>query len=214
MGKLRELSGQRFGRLQVIERAPDNPKRPGIACWSCLCDCDKTIVVPGGSLASGNTKSCGCIRIEAITKHGNSNHPLYNTWRNMIRRCYDERNQLFQYYGARGISVCDEWHGEDGFRRFGEDVGPKPVGLTLERINNDGPYSRENCEWATYTTQERNRRYNHLVTFEGKTACLSEWAATLGISHATLSLRLKSGMPLERAMTSSRLTRHVRKRSK
>ena len=211
MGKFRDLSGQRFGRLCVIERAPDNPKRPGVACWSCLCDCDNNLVVAGGSLTSGNTQSCGCIRIELITKHGNSKHPLHNTWRHMISRCYDERSPLFRYYGARGISVCAEWQGEDGFRRFLEDMGPKPAGLTLERVDNDGSYTKENCEWATYTTQERNRRYNHLVTYDGKTACIAEWAVALGISHATLSDRLSKGMPLERAMTKGKLTRAANK---
>ena len=200
MGKFRDLSGQRFGRLCVIERAPDNPKRPGVTCWSCLCDCGNSLVVAGGSLASGNTKSCGCIRIELITKHGNTKHPLYETWRHMIRRCHDETNKGYRHYGARGISVCDEWRGEDGFHRFAEDMGPKPAGLTLERVDNDGPYTKENCEWATYTTQERNRRYNRLITYDGKTACLSEWAELLGLSSQALAWRINSGMPLDKAL--------------
>lgn len=209
MAAFRDLSGQKFGRLVVIERGPDRVGRRGVANWACLCDCGRSLHVPGGALTSANTRSCGCIRIELITTHGNSKHPLYNTWRNMIRRCHDEGNKLYRYYGARGISVCNEWHGADGFRRFVEDMGPKPVGLTLERVNNDGQYSKGNCRWETYTTQERNRRSNRLITYEGKTACLSEWAAAFGISHAALSWRLSKGMPLDRAMTGRRLTRNA-----
>ena len=201
MPSFRDVSGQRFGRLVAMERAKDNPHRPGVVVWDCLCDCGKHCLVPLSSLTSGNTRSCGCLRSELLTRHGFAKHPLRRLWAGMIERCHKPSHKQFSDYGGRGIYVCDEWRGPDGLARFISDMGPRPAGLTVDRIDNSGPYSKGNCRWATYTTQMRNRRFNHLITHDGRTACISEWAETLGISHSTLSMRIRGGMRLEKALS-------------
>lgn len=119
----------------------------------------------------------------------------------MIERCHQPGHKQFPYYGGRGIYVCDEWRGLNGLPRFITDMGPRPAGLTIDRIDNNSGYSKDNCRWATYTTQLRNRRSNHVITYNGKTACLAEWAETIGISSAALSWRLnRSEMSLADAL--------------
>lgn len=119
----------------------------------------------------------------------------YNTWIDMRCRCRDENHPFWKYYGARGISVCERWNDYD---LFIQDMGLRPVGLTLERINNDGNYEPGNCRWATQTEQARNRSGNRHITFGNKTQCLSEWAEETGINVKTLTKRLNKGWPLER----------------
>ena len=202
MPGVKDLSGHRFGRLSPIKRVKALPPPSRSMVWYCQCDCGNRCLVPTSSLTSGNTRSCGCLRLELITRHGLAAHPLRRTWAAMISRCHDPEHPQFSHYGGRGIQVCDEWQGEAGLARFLSDMGERPPGLTIDRIDNDGPYTKDNCRWATYTTQLRNRRFNHLITHNGKTACISEWAETLGISHSSLSWRLMhSGMPLDKALS-------------
>ena len=115
----------------------------------------------------------------------------------MIARCYDPENHKYGSYGARGIRVCDRWI---CFRLFAEDVGNRPDGMTLNRIDNDGDYSPENCEWATYETQAQNRRDNSNLTFNGQTLCITEWARRLGVSREALRNRIQRGWSVEDAI--------------
>ena len=119
-------------------------------------------------------------------------------WGQMIARCYDPNHHKYASYGGRGIRVCDRWICR---RLFLEDMGERPDGMTLNRIDNDGHYSPDNCEWASHTTQNQNRRDNRRITFNGQTKCLTEWASIYGLNRTTLRKRLDSGWSVELAIT-------------
>lgn len=118
-------------------------------------------------------------------------------WLQMIARCYDPKHHKYERYGGRGIRVCDRWI---CFRLFCEDMGQRPTGKTLNRVDNDGDYSPDNCEWATYTEQNQNRSDNSNITYNGETACITEWARRKGMRRETLRKRIDSGWPIEDAI--------------
>ena len=160
------MIGDIFGRWVVTSFAQYDKK---LQCnkWHCLCACGNKGVVPAGALRNGHSKSCGCLAKElrakgtrrALTTHGHSFNgictPTYISWRNMWRRCVDHKDDSFQYYGARGISVCARWN---DFSNFLTDMGEKPKGVVLDRINNEGNYEPSNCRWTDYSTSNKNRR--------------------------------------------------------
>ncbi len=156
MSKIIDLTGKRFGRLKVIERAKS---QCGRACWKCQCDCGNIKIIIGKSLRNGNTKSCGCLMKEAnrekMTTHGMRGNPLYAVWRAMRQRCNNTNDKAYKNYGGRGIMVCHRWQ---KFENFFEDMGVCPTGFTLERIDNDKGYQKNNCKWATRLEQARNKR--------------------------------------------------------
>lgn len=119
-------------------------------------------------------------------------------WGQMISRCYDPEHPKYPSYGGRGIRVCDRWICR---RLFLEDMGNSPSGKTLNRIDNDGDYSPDNCEWATYSEQAQNRRDNNNITYNGETKCLTEWERTTGIYRKTIAKRLENGWTVEQALT-------------
>lgn len=164
MPKHKDMTGLRFGRLVVLERAENDAQQN--AQWLCRCDCGNTTIVRGGALRQGRTVSCGCVLSEAsrermkriATKHGHSDSPLYKVRQAMIERCYKPQNKAYKNYGGRGITVCDEWR--DSFEAFYDwaiSHGYKR-GLEIDRINNDGPYSPDNCRWVTSKVNSRNTR--------------------------------------------------------
>lgn len=196
------LAGQRFGRWLVLDEAGRN--KANAVLWLCRCDCGTERAVRTHGLRSGKTQSCGCYNRERIVQssrtHGLSNTPLWNSWRNMISRTTNTKDKNYSYYGGRGISVCAEWR--ESFEAFVRDMGPShEAGLTLDRINVDGNYEPENCRWATPLEQGRNKRNNRLLTFNGRTMPLSEWAENVGIDHTVIRSRLRIGWPVERALT-------------
>jgi hypothetical protein len=149
--------------------------------------------------------------MQTVEKHGHAGwsrngqfvkkpSPTYKTWTGMIGRCGNPRSPDYMRYGGRGISVHPRWL---TFANFLEDMGERPVGMTLDRINNDGPYSPENCRWATNAQQRRNSRQNHLLTFNGKTQPMVDWAAEVGLTRNTLAARIRMGWTVERALTQS-----------
>jgi hypothetical protein len=153
MPKFVDRTGQIFGRLHVLREAGRGPSNKVL--WRCRCVCGEELDVIAGSLVTGNTNSCGCLLKEKITKHGGYNKGSYNTWRGMMRRCYNEKDKDYYKYGGIGISVHEKWH---DYATFAKDVG-EPVGdQTLDRIDPNGSYVPENCRWASLTVQNRNVR--------------------------------------------------------
>ena len=194
MWKAIDMIGKRFGRLVVISRAENS--KAGHPRWNCLCDCGGTTITDGQDLRNGHTKSCGCLHKERDSevhiKHGMSETPNYGVWTDMKQRCLNPNNKHYKDYGGRGIVVCERW---DKFENFYADMGNKPKGLTLERRDNNKGYFPENCFWATRKEQNRNKRSNRIIKYDGKEQCLMTWSEELGINYNTLRKRLKTYPP-------------------
>ena len=192
MSALKDLTGQRFGRLTVIERAENKGEE---ACWKCRCDCNNEVFVRGSSLRKGTTKSCGCLVEKNRIKHGMRHTPIYNTWCHIKARCLNSSNNDYKYYGGRGITMYPEWI--NNFQAFYDYVsklehyGEK--GYTLDRIDNNGNYEPNNLRWADKKTQRRNQSRIHFVEYEGVLMSLTEASEKSGIPRDTLKSRSKRG---------------------
>lgn len=213
MHKSLDLKGHQFGRLLVLEEM----EQIGIQRrWLCLCACGNTPTVRQASLRSGHTVSCGCFgreqRVKSTTKHGKARSPEHHTWTSMLQRCLNPKACGYADYGGRGITVCDRWRGEEGFAHFFEDLGPRPsLAHSLDRIDNQGSYVPGNCRWATERVQKSNTRRTHLLSFEGLTLSLTEWARRFSITPKTLRARIVDyGWTTERALTTS-IGKHVKR---
>jgi hypothetical protein len=185
-----DLTGQRFGRLTVISYAGTTKK--GRATWQCKCDCGNNTTVMASHLKTGHTISCGCFRREKYTTHGMTHTSTHGTWAQIKNRCLNPNDKYYKDYGGRGITICSRWL---RFENFLADMGEKPDGLTIERVNNNKGYSLENCKWATRKEQSRNKRDNRMVSYFGETKCLAEWAEELNINSRTLIGRLNKYPP-------------------
>ena len=202
MSALQNLVGKIFGRLHVQYRIT--------GAWVCVCSCGNVVEVHSRALTLGRTKSCGCYRREqlAVIGRGHRRHghtpsgmesPEYRAWRSMKARCYRKKNVSYKRYGGRGIRVCERWL---KFENFLADVGLRPSPAhSLERKENNGNYEPGNVVWATQLEQHRNKSSAPLLTLNGETLMMSEWARRLGVHPSQISARLAKGWPLVRALT-------------
>lgn len=190
----RNIENERYEKLVAIK--PIGINKQGAVIWLCKCDCGKETSI---SIVNwGKTKSCGCLRRKK--KHDLSSTPEYFAWKCMLGRCNNPKTKLFKTYGARGITVCDEWQGEKGLFNFIKDMGPRPDNHSIDRIDNDGPYNKSNCRWATRTQQNRNKSDTTAITCNGETHCVSRWAEITGIPRNNIYKRLERGWTVERAL--------------
>lgn len=194
--------GMRFGRLVVTKRFNDqNRQQCDVAC-----DCGALSRVRRGNLASGRTQSCGCMgfekRVTRFRKHGECKTLMYRLWQHMRYRCSSSEDAAYQYYGGRGIRVCERW--EQSYEVFRDDMGPRPSPQhSIDRINVNGNYEPENVRWATRTQQSRNTRRNVFIETPLGRMCLSEAAGRYGVLVQTLWLRLKKGETVHAALRPS-----------
>lgn len=202
MSVLNDYTGSRNGRLVVKSEAARIGKY--VRCWNCQCDCGNTVVIRLCQLTK--TFSCGCLRNErvreATSTHGMSRSTEYKIWSGILKRCYNAGNHAYDRYGGRGIIVCDRWR--HSFPNFYSDMGGRPSDQhSVERRDNDGPYSPENCYWATVTEQANNKRNNVVIEYNGASRTMAEWARELGIGSSVLQRRLKRGWSVKSALTTS-----------
>jgi hypothetical protein len=189
---MKDITGQRFGKLVVLKVDHLDLRRRSW-WWHCKCDCGSTCIIDGHSLRSGNTQSCGCLRLERLSEklfvHGKSKDPLYDVWIALKARCLDSNNTNFVHYGGRGITVCDDWLEFVPFQDWALDSGYKK-GLSIDRIDNNKGYYPENCRWVSHKVNNRNKRNNHLVTYKGETKIVTVWAESLNMPPSVLMHRL------------------------
>jgi len=194
----KDLVGQKFGRLLVQSYAGKDKRNTKL--WNCLCDCGNQTIVRYGSLISGGTQSCGCLRreraSEANKKHGLSGTPTYQKWSDMKKRCRNPKSKLYPQYGGAGITMDDYYL---KFENFFADLGECPPGLTLDRIDPYKGYIRGNLRWATRKTQSINRKHIKQYTMNGETKTVKDWSKKWGISAATLMKKIKEGYSLQAA---------------
>lgn len=188
---MKDLKGKQFGRLTAISYE-------GRGHWSCRCKCGTQTSVLTTNLTKGNSTSCGCRRLETNHKHGMAGTPQWHAWQAMRQRCENPKNPDFRNYGGRGIKVCEKW---SKFALFLEDMGLRPPGFDIDRIDNNGDYEPGNCRWVSRKENLNNRRNNRIVTWHGETLPLTTWAERLGVNPTTLFTRLHRGWSIEEIMT-------------
>lgn len=194
--KVVDLTGQRFGRLVALEIDEGHEGRKTF--WMCQCDCGNVKSVRSDYLRHGKVKSCGCLKRETDAANVSRNHKhklsgtrLYRIWQGMKGRCYNENDPRFADWGGRGIKVCDEWrHDFMAFHDWALANG-YAEGLTIDRVDNDGDYSPENCRWASQEQQSRNRRSNIDITIGNSTRTLKEWCEIFELNYNTVNMRYR-----------------------
>ena len=184
-----DITGMRFGSLTVIRRLLDDEMVSKRTPWLCVCDCGKMVHENAYKMQHGAIVSCGCKKHTRLAdntrKHGMTNNRIYYIYNSMKERCNLSSNRNYSKYGARGISVCDEWNDKDGFCKFYEwalSNGYKD-NLTLDRIDNNGNYEPSNCRWVSNIEQQNNKRNNIFVDMNGETHTIAEWSRILGCSY-------------------------------
>jgi len=215
--QLKLKRGQRFNRLVILSFVGSEK---GTSRWECKCDCGKVVVMAGTRMKDGSARSCGCLKIERVSKthrtHGmsriggaGSKHtPFYSRWSAMIQRCENKNALGYRHWGGRGIIVCSRWH---DFRNFKSDMYPSFLrhvrkhgreNTSIDRIDNERGYLPSNCRWATRVQQNSHTRRNTIIEFQGRRLTMSEWARRLGLDRATVYYRVfRARWPLHKALT-------------
>lgn len=201
-----DLSGKIFGRLTVLDRAPNTTSSGGhsIVRYHCICACGNKVVVKYMNLVGGLTKSCGCLQRELTsersTTHGKSKTDIYKVWVSMKKRCYNKQNKDYKYYGEKGVGVCDDWR--DDFEKFydwSSNNGYKK-GLTIDRIEVNGDYSPNNCRWVDWIVQQNNTTRNIYYFIDNEYKTIAEISRKYNINDETLRSRVKNGMSMKEAL--------------
>ena len=205
MGAFIDLTGRRFGMWTVLDRNHNLKRKQTM--WNCRCDCGTLRPVDANNLSHGGSNGCGCTSLmllgEFAATHGQTRNkvipPTYHSWAGMKARCMNVNHKSYPQYGGKGISVCDRWL---SYENFFSDMGEKPAGTSIDRIDPYGDYSPENCRWASDFKQANNKTNNHDITAFGKTQTLQEWANEIGISHGAILFRIyKAKWPIEVALS-------------
>lgn len=194
--KREDITGRKFGRFTPISPAA---KKGGRDAWLCSCECGEQVVVNYIHLLSGHSRSCGCLRLDnskksstshglSVGKDGKKDH-LYSVWIMMRQRCLNTNNKSYKSYGGRGIYICNEWSEYQNFHEWAMSNG-YDKSMTVERINNNGPYSPDNCKMATHKEQAQNTRRSRRITIDGVAKTLSQWEATTGVDQNLIRVRI------------------------
>lgn len=204
MGVFKDKTGMKFGHLRVLQKCSDRDNHGNVQ-WLCECDCGNRIIMPAGRV--GSTKMCKtCANKANAAKrivHGGTRTRLYHTYKSIRNRCYNKNSSSYVWYGARGITVCPEWNGEQGFINFREWALNNGYSddLTIERKDHEQGYSPENCTWIPMSEQAGNTRRSRMFTINGKTQHLAQWARDYNINYQTLHNRIQHGMDIMTALT-------------
>ena len=202
-----DFTGRAWGRLTVIGDAepviytrPDGRLRSERQV-TCKCECGTVVTLHASNVVTGNTKSCGCLRVEKSAalnrKHGETGSDTYRIYRHMVSRCYNPNVERYPIYGGRGVRVADEWRGDGGYERWLEHIGPRPSkSHSIDRIDNDGHYEPGNVRWATRQEQIRNRSCSLTCIVDGNVVSVLDAAKIVGMSYGALRKRLKTGCGL------------------
>ena len=186
-----DLIGKKFHKLEAVE---DVGTKNGSRLWKCVCECGNTAYITAKDLSFGIRKSCGCLHRCPIGKHGQARAgketKTYMIWKSMVGRCTSDKSTAYKYYGAIGITVSEEWL---TFENFFADMGECPKGLSLERVDNNAGYSKDNCIWASREVQANNKSNNRFIEVDGVKKSMSQWARHIGMSIQTLSWRINEG---------------------
>lgn len=201
MPKFRDITGEKFGRWMVL--AYEETKYAD-HFWKCKCDCGTVKIVQGSTIKNGRSKSCGCLSRERVTKHGMEGTRIYNTWAQMLARCNNLKSTSYKHYGAKGIKVCERWH---DFVNFYADMGDKPEGQTLDRIDNSKGYEPGNVRWATWKQQNRNKPITKRLVWNGELLPMARIAELAGVPRKKFENRIRQGMPVEDAVKNIRYNR-------
>jgi len=183
--------GEKYNRLTAIRF--DHKDKWGNHYWLFKCDCGNETIKGACAVRNNKTKSCGCLQKENNRSgknsriHGMEGTPIYNVWLSMKQRCLNKNRKDYEYYGGRGIKVCKRWL---KFENFYADMGDRPKGKSLDRIDNNGNYEPKNCRWATTIEQSNNKRNNVKITYNGKTLTISQWARMIGVDMRVIWSRI------------------------
>lgn len=204
MAKSIDITGKKYGFLTAIRFSHYKDYKCGQRhrVWLFRCECGNDVLIPIGQARAGGTKSCGCKKSEFVAKartsHGYANHrktgkinSTYLAWVNIRNRCFNKKNDRYHVYGGRGITVCERWM---KFENFISDMGEKPEGMSIERIDVNKEYSPENCKWIPMKSQYKNKTNTILVEFNGVSMCLADASKLSGMSYSCLYERLKNGI--------------------
>lgn len=203
MKKLFIKEGTKFGKVTFIKESGIKAEPSGgiDRLANCKCDCGVYFTTSIYSINRGRVMSCGCAAVVSLkkraTKHGWCGTKTYKTWESMNSRCRNKNNPMYAVYGGRGIKICKRWH---SFENFLEDMGERPTGKSIDRIDNDGNYCKENCRWSTQKEQNNNTSRNHFVEYKGERKTIMQWSEILGLEFSVICSRINRGWDVDRAM--------------